>query len=70
MKISLQDADVRAAVVAYIGSQGFDVASFDCTVDFMKARKSGEVTANIEMLPKPAQESRPEPGPLDFDRAG
>lgn len=64
MKITLLDEDVRKAVIAYVGSQGFNVTDFNCEVTFTKARKTALLTADVEMTVKEKTSLSNEP--LDF----
>lgn len=67
MKITLQDEDVRKAVATYVDTLGFKTSQFDCAIEFTKARKSGEISAEVELTPVSQIQTAEVPsGPLNF----
>ncbi|MCP3674989.1 MAG: hypothetical protein GY829_11045 [Gammaproteobacteria bacterium] len=67
MKITLQDEDIRQATINYLGTLGFSMTAYDVNIDFIKARKTGLLSADIDLKPVLVEHTVPaESGPLDF----
>ena len=67
MKIEINQAEIEAAIVAYVGSQGIDVEGKDVGVDMVAGRGANGYTASITLTDKTASVELKEVGSEEGD---